>query len=311
MTVTTDGAILKATLRVGVHAGLSFNTPSVEVLGKAVSIGAGIEASAFANIANFVTNVTLPQLSNGGNKLCELDVVEYYEFAVGAAAGATVHVADKSWGPTPETTTVIFFTTLVDACATKTTASTTSAAPTVTKKARQVAASTPSLTTTTITTTDVFVGQVCSISGLINCPVSLQKTTTFPTVRTLVTAVPSGVTPSFPATTFNSVSSTQNFGDQVRNLISSTGAPTSFTPSNTSTGFIPQATKAIGDAGNDLRSFLDGSTNGVSNKVIFGVSVGLGIPVLIALIASLVYVSLFTLWPCFDVPNYTDRETYE
>ncbi|KAH8899151.1 hypothetical protein GQ53DRAFT_837056 [Thozetella sp. PMI_491] len=291
VTISTDGAVLSATLRVGIHAGIAFKTDELSVFGHSIGIGAGVELSAFANVANFITNITAAPISIGAREedKCALNVAEYYEFAIGGAVGATVNVGTKTWGPMPDTTTPIFYTTLAEACASKKTQTTTASA-TTTSAPKMVRQDGQALVTKTISTTEVFSGQVCSIPGLINCPASLQQTTTFPTVRTLVTAVPANVDPTFPPTTFDAVSSTKDFGRGAKDVSSSAGAPTSYTPPPTSTasgttGIIPQATAAIGDAVHAAEGWLNGSTGGVSNKIILGVSVGVGVPVLIGLIS--------------------------
>ena len=124
----------------------------------------------------------------------------------------------------------------------------------------------------TLTTTVKLVGQTCKSSGLVNCPASLQGTTTEETVLTLVTEVPDGEEPTFPATTFDSVTSTVAFGNSAHKIIAASGSPTSF---------VPEATAA--DSSGKGSDALSGETRGVSNKVIIGVSVGIGIPVLIAI----------------------------
>ncbi|CAJ2512644.1 Uu.00g007630.m01.CDS01 [Anthostomella pinea] len=275
VTITTPGASLKAVLRVGIHAGIAFNYDTTTILGGEFGIGAGIEGSVFANVAEFVTNVTT---SGDGNSDCDLqfqcrvfraqsmsgDVVEYYEFAVGAAAGATAHLGTNTWGPTPNTTTAIFYTTLADACATQGTK--TSTAPVTTTTDDGFFAKRDHDWSTT-STEIVYTAQACKSSGLVNCPASLQTTTTYKTE--LTTAVPSGSTPTFPLTVFTSVTSTIPFGTNAKDLISKSGTPTSYEPG------------ATGAAEN----FVNGHTGGVSNKVIIGVSVGVGLPVLIAAIS--------------------------
>jgi hypothetical protein len=256
VTITTPGATLKAVLRVGIHAGIAFQTPSINLFGHTFSFGSGIEAGVFANVAEFVTNVTTAAGGSSGN--CELQVVEYYEFAVGAAAGATVSVGTRKWGPSPNTTIAIFHTTLADACAIRGTST-----PTASATAAPAASH---LTTTTITTKAVYAGQACLSSGMINCPVSLQTTTIYHTTLTLTTAVPSGVSATFPPTTFASVASTIPFGSNAKSMYITSGAPTSYVPG--------------------AADFLDRKTGGVSNKVILGVSLGIGIPFVIALNAA-------------------------
>ncbi|KAI1335505.1 hypothetical protein F5Y15DRAFT_428188 [Xylariaceae sp. FL0016] len=262
VTITTAEASLKAVLRVGVHAGIQFQTDSDE--DEAWSLGAGLEGSVFANVAEFVTNVT------SGTGECELEVVEYYELAVGAAAGATAHWSTHSWGPTPNTTTAIFYTTLADVCASQGTRTSTATLTTTTDDSIFEKRDDWSTTETTIT----YTGQACQSTGLINCPVSLQTTTTFE--ATLTTSVPSGNTPTFPQSVMTTVASTIPFGTNVKDLKATSGTPTSFVPNPT----------------HHANNFLNGETGGVSNKIIIGVGIGLGVPVLLAAIILCWYVDL-------------------
>jgi hypothetical protein len=91
--------------------------------------------------------------------------------------------------------------------------------------------------------------------------------TTF--VSTLSTMVPSGTNVTYPESTATSVSRTIAFGKSVNQVGSTSGAPSSYLPG--ATGFT---------------GTLKGSHGGVSNKVILGVSIGLGVPVLLTLVAG-------------------------
>lgn len=237
---------------------------------------------------------------------CKLKVEAFYTFALGVAAGATIQVLNHTWGPNAESSIPVFHTKIGGFCATLTTPTATVTAtaaagleergssPRLNKLARMT--SPPlldrslglrevELVTTTISSTATFTGQVCKSSGLVNCPVSLQESTTMKSVMTLVTVVPDGVIPTFPATQMDSVTSIPEFGPNVHKMISSvSGPPTSYDPSATDDGLLPEASEAI----QDIKDFLDKDTNGVSNKVILGVSLGLGIPVLVGVIAGVV-----------------------
>jgi hypothetical protein len=107
-----------------------------------------------------------------------------------------------------------------------------------------------------------------------NCPIANQTTSKTTTTSTITTAVAAGVTATWPVTTTDSVS-TIAFGKNVNDMVTSKGTPSSY---------IPTATGATGA----ISSVLNGEHDGVSNKVIIGVTVGLVFPILLALIAGLV-----------------------
>ncbi|CCC12685.1 unnamed protein product [Sordaria macrospora k-hell] len=237
---------------------------------------------------------------------CKLKVEAFYTFALAVAAGATIEALGNTWGPSPNSSIPVFHTQIGAFCATLTTPTATVTAtttagleerrsprlnwlPRMTSPPlldRLLGRREEELVTTTISSTATFFGQICKSPGLVNCPVSLQESTTMKSVMTLVTVVPDGVIPTFPATQMDSVSSIPEFGPNVHKMISSvSGPPTSYNPSATDEGFLPKASEAI----QDVKDFLDKDTNGVSNKVILGVSLGLGIPVLIGVIAGLVH----------------------
>lgn len=185
--------------------------------------------------------------------------------AIGATAGASVAIDTHTWGPTPNTSIPIFYTTFIDACAVSTT--TTLSAP-VTARAVQTG-----LTTTTITSKITYTGTACLIPGLLHCPVANQTTSKNTVTSTLVTSVPSGVKATFPATIQTSIASTIAFGKNMKQMSAAeSGTPTSFVP-------------PTGSSTNGISGFTTKETGGVSNRIIIGVSVGLGLPVLIAIIA--------------------------
>ncbi|KAJ2900743.1 uncharacterized protein MKZ38_002279 [Zalerion maritima] len=294
VTISSDGAALKALLRLGVKAGFEYKTPTIDLgTGDEWGVSMGITCSVWANLAKFVTNVTSSLLNSDSEEDdCDLSVVQYYEMAVGAAAGASVRLGTQIWGPTPNTTIPVFYTTLAEACATLISASTpaitdASATAAVTARAeldaRQASSSLPAdLTTSTVSTTVVIKGQSCLSSGLINCPASLQTTTAVETVLTTFVVVSSGEDATFPATTSEVVASLVTFGDNVRDIVSSSGSPTSYVPPKETSDDDDDDEDGDGDSDSPLK----GETGGVSNKVILGVSIGLGVPVLIALFAG-------------------------
>ncbi|KAH8883695.1 hypothetical protein GQ53DRAFT_830371 [Thozetella sp. PMI_491] len=300
--VAGTGAVIRGVLRIEVKAGLELSTPSVEVMDKQLSFGAGVVVSTFANLAEFVTNITGPASTStnstaqtsGNTSTCALEAIQYFEFNVGAVAGATLALGTHTWGPTPNKTVPVFYTTIGDACVDQRPPSTTTATgvaltssatltASATLAARVASSDEPILTATTITSTAIFTGQTCMSSGLINCPASLQSTTTFSTVLTFVTAVAAGVTPTFPATSVASVASSIPFGSKVLSAVATTGSLTSYIPPTTTQSSIPGSSSAPS-------GITDGETaGGVSKKLILGVSLGVGLPVLLGLIAAAVY----------------------
>lgn len=317
MTLLSEGAVLTGVLRFSLKAGLELSTggmtnPLHAILSGVLPIGAGVVAQVFANFAEFVTNVSVPSnASDRGKPVCDIKVVEVYQFALGAAAGATLAIGDHTWGPMPNTSIPIFYTTLTSACITRITSpsvtTTMVASPTTTSGGgflhgifgRGVTAlpwvrrdTTASLTSATLTSTATFTAQTCLSSGVINCPASLQTTTTYTSVLTYITAVSSGVTHNFPPTSATTVASMISFGDGARKLISSAGTPISYIPppppapppTPTPTTLDTNSSSHIGgvlkpgEVAADLKGWLEEDTNGVSNRTVLGLVLGLGIP---------------------------------
>ncbi|GAB1316982.1 Mid2 domain-containing protein [Madurella fahalii] len=280
VTVTTANAVLKAILRVGMHAGLSVGTPSV--FEDILDVGAGMEMGVFAHLAEFVTNVTAgADLEEEEN--CRLKLVEEYTLGLGAAAGATVEALGETWGPQPSFTIPIFYTTLLDACAGTVTPSPTPTATPPPIEGRQDA----DLETVTLTTVEKLSAVGCASPGVPLCPVHLQTTSVRTTTRTLVTAVAPGEEPTFPASVVLSVASPIPFGDGVRAVSATSGSPVSFIPPPPPETSRPAPGGGNGDDDDDddqdsVDEFLNGQTGGVDNKLIIGLSVGLGVPFLIA-----------------------------
>ncbi|KAK0641866.1 hypothetical protein B0T16DRAFT_334069 [Cercophora newfieldiana] len=292
VTIVSEGVVLKGVLRVGLKIGLEVDTNGIaSILTSPFDISAGVVAEVFANVAELITNVSGPALSSQPkpeNTPCDLSVVEEYQFALGVAAGATVAVGFQTWGPVASESTPLFYTTLASACALRKptapvapTGPTLSGSPTTMTApalgARQAVPTPPRgpLTTVTTSTTLVFTAQSCKSSGLINCPASLQVSSTYKSTLTHITAVPSGVKPEIPLTKFSSVESAVPFGTGVHKMVESSGVPTSY---------VPGPTDVVGEIG----SWLDGSTGTLGNKVLLGLVVGLGVPVLIGILAAVV-----------------------
>lgn len=279
MIIESAGVALKAVLRITIRAGFEISTPEISILGVNVAevldlnASAGVEVSVWTHIAELTTNVTIVP---AGDEIdgCQLRVEEGYQLGIGAAAGAMVAIADHTWGAAPSTTTPIYFTAFTQ-CAIQSTPA--SASSTITSSAsiaaRQVGETTESLTTTTISTQVTYRGIQCMEYERVDCPVSLQRTTKTVTEITLVTSVPSGVEATFPATMQTTGVQPISFGTGVKKLFETSGPPTAYTPT-------PTAESRLG--------FLEGDIGGVDKRIIFGVSLGGGILVLLAIIGSII-----------------------
>ncbi|KAK4035342.1 hypothetical protein C8A01DRAFT_48438 [Parachaetomium inaequale] len=244
-------------------------------------------------VAEFLTNIT-----GGANQVaedgCALKIVQEYTLAVGAAAGATLAVGSHTWGPNPSTSIPLFYTTLANVCAV-----TANATPTPTTTAALAArqADDPNLDTQTITTKVLYTGISCISPGLTACPQSLQTTGVLTSTKTTVTAVPSGQTATFPPSTALTVARTIPFGDGAQKLAATSGVPVSYVPppppppeTSTTKGGDNNGdgNSDIGDVIDDIGEVFHGETGGVSNKLIIGLSVGLGVPFVALLIFGLV-----------------------
>jgi hypothetical protein len=282
VTIQSGNVVLEAVLRLEARIGISlhdFPSPS-----KDLDIGAGVEARIYANIAEFVTNITLGEVdslkkrddNSDNSDNCRLSIAQAYTFGIGAGAGASLVVLSNTWGPTPETEIPIFYTTLAQACAvTSTSGSSTVSATTTNAIAKRSVTST--------VTTETQTATVCASPGLINCPASLQSLTKDVMTRTLTSSVASGapvVWSAGPSSTFQKV----DFPTDAVTMTSSSGTPKSYTPPPP-----PPTTTASSSSpnGSDASSGEKSGKHRVSNAVIIGVSVGLGVPVLLAIIAAI------------------------
>jgi hypothetical protein len=269
--VSSAGATFRAVLRLSIHAGLETGESGLTIDNhKFGTFSTGVEVCVFVDVAEFVTNVTTTTV-NDSNSTCEILIIEEYQFAVGAEVGATLAVDHHSWGPSPETSIPIWYTTLEEACAMQATPSMTSEGAKVTARG---ARRQNDVTTTTISTTVTYTGLECQSSGLVNCPVSLQSTSTFSTTSTLVTAVTSGSTATFPATTYSTVLTIIPFGLSAQTMTATSGSPVSYTPQSTQS-----SAHGSGKGGG-------GGLSDEDKRVTIGVSVGVGLPMLIAIAAG-------------------------
>ncbi|KAF3923948.1 hypothetical protein AA313_de0209574 [Arthrobotrys entomopaga] len=275
VTVESAGVILKAVIRLEVRAGYEISTAPLFLLAGGIAEGldltasSGIEVSIWADIAELSTNVTVYPNSNGDNN-CKLEVEESYNNAVGGAAGATVAIAGYEWGPSPETSIPIWGVTFTQ-CAI-------SGSPTSSGAAVQAAEGS---TTTTLSTAATYVATQCVSTGLINCPVSLQSTTKVIGEETMVAAVASGSKATYPPTTESTVGSTSTFGTNAQSLFVTSGP--SATGSNYS-GPGSDSGSGSGSGGSDSGS----SDDSKNRKIILGVCIGLGGPILIAIVVAII-----------------------
>jgi hypothetical protein len=266
-------AVLRLTATVGIELDLPEKLPSLTLFGKsAPPVGGGIVAQVFADIAELVTNVS----TAGDGGACDFAMLAEYSFNIGAGAGATLMLDTHTWGPDVTTSTPIFYTTLVSMCATKSTSTATAIAATVASTTSHFFAKN-ALAMTTLTTTQVYRGVACESPGLINCPGSLQTTLKSTSTVTLVVPVPAGSTAVLPFTQ-NAVPTTIAFGADAQNLPVMSGSPTSYVPPTSTTSYIPGSPSTESTAQN----FVHGLTGGVSKKIILGVSLGFGLPVIAA-----------------------------
>lgn len=271
VTVQSAGVTLSAALRVGISCGIAVSGDFGKSLLLAdIDVGVGMEVAVYANVAEFSTTVK----HDSSNMDCGLQVVQEYQFAVGAAAGASVEIAlvdisndtlaSASLGAIAEAEIAIFTTTLAEICAVQRTQS--AIEPTVTPSVRKRDDLTETTLTTTITNSAIF----CTITGIANCPVSAQISTSTTVVQTTVTAVPSDWDSEYPQATLASVASLVPFS-KANKIQSTNGSPTMYT--------------AVPTDGSDH----SGEIGGVSKKLIIGVSVGVGVPVTLAAIAGLLF----------------------
>lgn len=273
MTVQSAGTSLQAVLRLQLRAGFSFDLISTGLDAEILGFGfdspgsVGIETRMYANVAEFTTNVTaVPE--DGDGKGCSLQVHQGYKFAVGAAAGASLAVLDHTWGPTPETEIPIFYTAFSTGCAE-------SAKPTSTMTSIAARSEAVTLVATTITEKVTYLAVDCASPGLINCPATLEKTSKHVTTTTKVTSVPDGSKATWPAS--NTAATPVMFGTEAMSMTGSRGKPKSYLPTTASTS-RPGASLAAEKSHDKNHSQRD--------SLIIGLTVGIGVPVLLAMIAG-------------------------
>jgi hypothetical protein len=296
VTVESAGVVLSASLRIGIYTGLTIGAPpglsSVPWMEK---MEGGIQLSVFANLAEFITNVSYVP----NDPECEIKAVQEFQVALGAAAGMSVAIDVVTWGPVAETKVPIWNTQLAEVCASKGTPRPTptpaTATVTPTSSAESSASATPSPTseankkrqemeTTELKTTITHTAVGCASSAPAGCPVSLQQTAQSEEVRTTTITYPSGSEPPpFPGAMQTTIpeNSARLFGTNVQSIDKTSGSPTVYTP---------PPTKETGKESGKIDEALDGEVGGVSKKLIVGVSVGIGGALIIGAIVG------FLLW---------------
>lgn len=296
MKIDTGEVILDALLRFSIFSGITLKTPSrlskIELGPLSIpKAGGGIEASLYADLAQLTTNLTTHV--DDDMEDCLVQVVQDFSFAVGAAAGATVFIDERTWGPTPSAHTPVFYTTLGKICAL---AAETTPAPQI--RARQGAEEELSITSTEKEV--VYTGVQCLSEGLVDCPASLQSVHKYTVTEMLTTAVPSGEEVNWDDTVNAAVETPHAFGKEVRSFEATSGLPISFVPPPPPP---PPATSSAeaeedededeegvqksGSDGNDENEDGEGGSSGPNIPLIVGLSVGLGVPVLLAIIGGL------------------------
>ncbi|KAJ6441523.1 allantoate permease [Purpureocillium lavendulum] len=298
VTIQSGNTVLKAVLRLQLRTGFSITPfdPGVEIqigdldLSK-FKASAGIEASVYANVAEFRTNVTLGNLtsdhkSDSKSAACVLNVVQDYRLVIGAAAGATLGFLGRTYGPTPATEIPIYYTTLGSACLAKSSIATTTAAPVASRAVRR-ADGEPS--TTTKVTEVTYIATACQSVGMINCPASLRTVSKNVVTSTITAAVVSGSSVAW-TTTGVTAFATVPFPKDAMSFTGSSGAPKSYVPPPpTTTSGASTNTGSASSTGTGIASLLDGESGGVNKKLIIGLSVGLGLPALIAIVVGGIY----------------------
>ncbi|KAJ5690951.1 hypothetical protein N7488_011686 [Penicillium malachiteum] len=264
-----EGGTIQAVLSLKASVGVEVDTKPF--LDDELSFSVGVEADVFAYVADFV--VDIDHNSAESTEECKLSAIAEYTLAVGAAAGATIAVDSYKWGPNAYTTVPVWYTTLASTCVSSKSATSTATAAIT---ARAEVGKRDDLITTEVTSSATYTIVGCESSGLVNCPVNSQNTTSHIQTMVATVTVASGSSATYPAATYASVTSAVAFGSNVRSLDKTSGSPTSYTAS---------ATGSHSKSG----GVLDGKTNGTSNKLIIGLCVGLGVPFLAACAAGLWY----------------------
>ncbi|KAM0251085.1 hypothetical protein ACHAQJ_008367 [Trichoderma viride] len=288
VTIQSGEVVLQAILRLEVRIGITVDdlASTLHLPSSVFDVGAGVEARIYANIAEFVTNITLGEVDSLKRRDddCLLSIAQGYTFGVGAGAGASLVLFDNTWGPTPETEIPVFFTTLAQACVLTSTTHAATISTTTAAASRSSAPGKRSVTSTV--TSETQKATVCASSGLINCPASLQSLTTNVITKTLTSTITSGVAVVWSTSSASSFK-TVDFPANAVIMTSSSGKPKSYTPPPPPPP--PTTTASLAPTGSAASAEEKSTKHRVSNAVIIGVSVGLGVPVLLAAVGAFVY----------------------
>ena len=221
----------------------------------------------------FITNVTHTPEDDD----CAYNVVQSYQLALGARAGATIALGDNTWGPMPSTSVPIFNHVMRSICA-ETKTPTTANAAMITTAAEHRKRQDLSTTTTIVSTT--YTGVHCANSALLHCPVSSQITWVTVETRTITAALPSGSEFETPVTVMSSVPSPIAFKSGSESIPAISGSPVSYIP--------PPPKKTSKVDGIIDGAIADAKDTYKDNKpLIIGLASGLGGAALIAIIAAL------------------------
>lgn len=242
-----SGVNYEATLRLSATAGVELSTP--DFLDFFSDFGAGIFVGVHANVVQFTGAVSG---ADGGSDTCAFYMDATYQFGVGGAAGAYAFVEDDVYAAVAETNIPIWGTSVGSICATRGDVLERRSVPTE-LHGRQ------DMSTTTTETERTYTGTQCLSTAMTECPPALQTVRKFSTTETLTTAVPSGEDVDWDASPLVTNFDAGSFGQSAFDITSTTGTPKPF----------------------DVGHNSDGTTGGVSNKLIIGLSVGLGVPALV------------------------------
>ncbi|KAL2851917.1 hypothetical protein BJY01DRAFT_232809 [Aspergillus pseudoustus] len=217
LTIEANGGYLRAVLRLQASIGVEVNLDIPDVISEVLDdLSIGVVTDLFAYIADIKMNIDGTS-ANGEASDCDLSADLEYTFAVGAAAGATVGANSHFWGPNVFTTVPIWTTTLTSTCAELKSPSTfisTAASAQITGRANG-----DDLVTTSIEQTYTIIA--CNSSTLVDCPASLQITSTNTATVTSVLTVQSG-------SPYSAATSTISFGDNAATISAISGAPTTY-----------------------------------------------------------------------------------
>jgi hypothetical protein len=267
--------VFAATLRIGVHFGLTIGSEQnpVGIVGlEDAQFRAGLEVAVFADVAEFITSVTYVPKRKG----CELKVEQVYNLALGAIAGAyikvdapSLRINSRSWGPDNKVYTAVFTKTLANICATSKTRTIPEVSMTAANKNRRDP-------TTTSFGSEITGGAVeCLPTDTDGCPISLHDTASDAYKRPFGKVAASATRSAFTGSAVSGVRSLKSFGANAKSIKATSGKPVAYTEAS------PTPTH------HNLDLVTGGGTN---RKLAIGLGVGLGIPLLAAIVGAFMLV---------------------